>query len=63
LRWMVGNASVKSDPAGNIKLEKDTRSPNKKIDGLISNIMAFGLWLDKPDSNKSYLEQGDLYII
>lgn len=63
LRWMVGNASVKSDPAGNIKLEKDTRSPNKKIDGLISNIMAFGLWLEKPQKFNSYLEQGDLYII
>ena len=36
---------------------------NNLKDGLISNIMAFGLWLDKPDSNKSYLEDGNLYII
>jgi len=30
---------------------------------LISNIMAFGLWLEKPEKFNSYLEQGDLYII
>jgi phage terminase large subunit-like protein len=63
LRWMAGNASVKSDPAGNIKLEKDFKAPSKKIDGLISNVMAYGLWLDNPEDTNSYLEQGNLYII
>lgn len=63
LRWMAGNASVRSDPAGNIKLEKDIKTPSKKIDGLITNIMAYGLWLDGDTSEGSYLEQGNLYII
>ncbi len=63
LRWMAGNAAVKSDPSGNIKLEKDIKTPNKKIDGLITNIMAYGLWLDGGDTGGSYLETGDLYII
>jgi phage terminase large subunit-like protein len=54
---------VKSDPAGNIKLEKDFKAPSKKIDGLISNVMAYGLWLDNPEDTNSYLEQGNLYII
>jgi phage terminase large subunit-like protein len=60
---MAGNAAVKSDPAGNIKLEKDIKTPNKKIDGLITNIMAYGLWLDGGDTGGSYLEEGNLYII
>jgi phage terminase large subunit-like protein len=63
LRWMAGNAAVRSDPAGNIKLEKDMKTPNKKIDGLITNIMAYGLWLDGGDSGVSYLEEGNLYIM
>lgn len=64
LRWMAGNATVMSDPAGNVKVIKDIKMPQKKVDGIISNIMAFGLWLDEPESSgKSYLETHDLFII
>ena len=39
------------------------KTPNKKIDGLITNIMAYGLWLDGGDGGVSYLEEGNLYIM
>lgn len=63
LRWMVGNAEIQSDPAENIKVIKDRLRPEKKVDGVISNIMAFGLWLDEPEDSGSYLESGELFII
>lgn len=63
LRWMVGNAEIQSDPAENIKIIKDINRPEKKVDGVISNVMAFGLWLSEPESGGSYLETDDLYII
>ena len=40
LRWMVGNAAVETDAAGNIKPAKN-RSTDR-IDGLVASIMAFG---------------------
>ena len=63
LRWMAGNASVKTDPAGNVKIEKDIKTDSKKVDGIITNIMAFGLWLQVPD-NTSYMKtEKKLWII
>lgn len=62
LRWMAGNAEVATDPAGNIKIIKDRNRPEKKVDGIISNIMAYGLAID-PAENGSYLEEGELFII
>lgn len=41
LRWMVGNAAVETDTAGNIKPAKN-RSTDR-IDGLVAAIMAYGL--------------------
>lgn len=38
LSWMLNNCRVISDPAGNIKLNKDTH--NAKIDGIAAGIMA-----------------------
>lgn len=62
LRWMAGNAEVATDPAGNIKIIKDRNRPEKKVDGIISNIMAFGLAIS-PEAKGSYLEAGELWII
>lgn len=62
LRWMAGNAEVATDPAGNIKIIKDRNRPEKKVDGIISNIMAYGLAID-PAEKGSYLEEGELFII
>ena len=38
LRWMADNAVARTDPAGNIKLDK--QKSTEKIDGMIALIMA-----------------------
>lgn len=40
LRWQVGHAVVRNDPAGNIKLDKEKAT--QRIDGLVSIAMAIG---------------------
>jgi len=40
LRWMVGNAAKREDPAGNIKPDK--KASGDRIDGVITTIMATG---------------------
>jgi len=40
LRWMANNVTVRQDPAGNIKPDKE-RS-REKIDGIVAAIMAIG---------------------
>jgi phage terminase large subunit-like protein len=47
LRWMCDNASIRQDPAGNIKLDK-SRS-RERIDGLVALVMA----LDRAMRDKS----------
>jgi len=39
-RWMMGNVSVRQDPAGNLKPDKSKSS--EKIDGIVAAIMALG---------------------
>ncbi len=41
MRWMATNAVIKTDSAGNIKLDKE--KSRDKIDGLIALIMAYGI--------------------
>src|SRR5690606_8560287 len=38
LDWMIGNVSIKKDPAGNIK--PDRSKSTEKIDGVVASIMA-----------------------
>ena len=40
LRWMVANAAVEQDPAGNRKPSK--RKSRERIDGVVALIMALG---------------------
>ena len=63
LRWMVSNSEVVYDQRDNIKIVKDPRHREKKIDGVISNIMAYGLSMQEPKSKGSYLLTDDLFII
>lgn len=67
LRWMAGNAQVTYDPAGNVKIIKDSKSPHKKVDGIITNVMALGAALQDEFEQKSgsYLDEndGELYVI
>lgn len=63
LRWMAANSEVQTDPAGNMKVIKDKKRPEKKVDGIISNIMGFGMWLNEPENSGSYLEDGEIAFI
>ncbi|MBQ3023144.1 MAG: terminase large subunit [Clostridia bacterium] len=62
LRWMLDNVCAKTDPAGNIKLDKEKST--EKIDGAIATVMA----LDRAircgnDTGESvYDERGILFI-
>ena len=38
LRWMMDNIFIKTDPAGNIKPDKEKST--EKIDGVVATIMA-----------------------
>jgi phage terminase large subunit-like protein len=41
MKWMVTNVFIKPDVNGNYKPLKETRSGTKRIDGVITSIMAF----------------------
>ena len=59
LKWMADNVMTRTDPAGNIKPDKEKSS--EKIDGIVALIMALGLALTKPqtiDKNANLLEVG-----
>jgi hypothetical protein len=51
LRWMAGNVTVTSDPAGNLKPDKE-RSP-ERIDGIVALIMAHGRAVLQPEQRQS----------
>jgi phage terminase large subunit-like protein len=40
LRWQAGNATIRRDPAGNIKPDKE--KARHRIDGIVAAIMAVG---------------------
>ena len=40
LRWMMDNIFIRTDPAGNIKPDKEKST--EKIDGAVATIMALG---------------------
>lgn len=61
LRWMLGNVAVRTDPAGNIKLDKE-RSP-EKIDGIVAGVMAIGRASVHATSGRSMYEDEDLFVI
>lgn len=43
LWWMADNMSLRQDPAGNLKPDKDKSS--EKIDGMVALVMALGRWI------------------
>ena len=61
LRWMVDNVAIRSDPAGNIKADKEKST--EKIDGVIAMIMALDRALRHEGTSSSvYDERGLLFI-
>lgn len=49
MRWMVNNASIKRDPADNIKPDKSTATG--RIDGVIASVIAISRGLRQPTSS------------
>lgn len=43
LRWMLSSTLIKTDPAGNIKSDKEKST--QKIDGIVASIIALGEWM------------------
>jgi len=61
LRWMASNVAVKTDPAGNLKPDKERST--EKIDGIVAAIMAVGLWAaDNQPQRSIYEERGIEWI-
>ncbi len=61
LRWMVDNVAIRSDPAGNIKADKEKST--EKIDGVIATIMALDRALrHEGETSSVYDERGLLCI-
>nr|WP_289812933.1 terminase TerL endonuclease subunit [Arcanobacterium pinnipediorum] len=63
LSWMVGNIYVRTDPAGNIKPEK--QKPTEKIDGVVATIMALdrAIRCGQRTMNGSIYDQRELPVL
>ena len=62
LRWMMDNIYIRTDPAGNIKADKEKST--EKIDGAVATIMALdrAIRCGNSDSASVYGERGILFI-
>lgn len=62
LRWMLSSTLVKTDPAGNIKPDKEKSV--QKIDGIVASIMALGEWMTDQanDDSNPYNDRGLLTL-
>tara|TARA_R100001443_G_scaffold36154_1_gene50051 strand:- start:163 stop:825 length:663 start_codon:yes stop_codon:yes gene_type:complete len=61
LRWMCSNLAMKSDPAGNIKMDKSKSS--EKIDGMVALVMALGCYMNNDSSDSSTYDDKDIIWI
>lgn len=62
LRWMLASTLIKTDPAGNIKPDKEKST--QKIDGIVASIMALGEWMTAQanEDNDPYNNRGMLTL-
>ena len=60
LRWMMDNIYVKTDPAGNIKPDKEKSTD--RIDGAVALIMALDRAIRNENSNSVYDGRGILFV-
>jgi phage terminase large subunit-like protein len=49
IKWMVGNAVIKIDINGNYKPLKEYKSSTKRIDGVVTSLMA----IDRANANEN----------
>ena len=62
LRWMMDNIYIRTDPAGNIKADKEKST--EKIDGAIATIMALDRAIrNKNTQNESVYEHRGILLI
>ena len=62
LRWMMDNIFIRTDPAGNIKPDKEKST--EKIDGAVATIMALdrAIRCDNDTGASVYDDRGILFI-
>jgi len=60
LRWACSNLAMKSDPAGNIKMDKSKST--ERIDPMVSLVMALGSYMNDDSDNSSYDDRGIVFI-
>ncbi|SHF49923.1 terminase TerL endonuclease subunit, partial [Caloramator proteoclasticus] len=60
LRWMMDNIYIKTDPAGNIKPDKEKST--EKIDGAVAMIMALDRALRNQNAGSVYDDRGILVL-
>ncbi len=63
MKWMVSNVATRTDPAGNIKPDKERSS--EKIDGVVSTVMALGRAISKDNASRGpsvYEERGVTFL-
>jgi len=63
MNWMVNNVAIASDPAGNIKPNKDPKKGSRgKIDGVVADIMGISRGIVFVQANSRYEEEGIRFI-
>ena len=61
LRWNMDNAFVRTDPAGNLKIDKERST--EKVDGAVALVMALDLALKNANSGASVYDDRGFLII
>jgi phage terminase large subunit-like protein len=61
MAWMMSNVDLRTDPAGNIKPDKD--KSNEKIDGVVAMVMARAEAMDKEAEGGSYLDDEEMFFV
>ena len=60
LRWNMDNAFVRTDPAGNVKIDKEKST--EKVDGAVALVMALDRALKNNNGGSVYDDRGLLFI-
>ena len=61
LNWMFDNVCVKTDPAGNIKMDKSKST--EKIDGAVATVMALDRAIRNEGPKTSVYDERGLFVI
>ncbi len=56
LRWQLGCVNLARDEADNVKVTKKKNSESQKVDGIVSSIMALGIYLQNAQNDSPLLE-------